>query len=127
MSQARCRSCGEPIALDEPVPRDAECPSCGHDVRCCANCRHYDVRYNNSCRETMADPVEDKQRRNFCEYFQLSREPWKPAAGGGREREARAKLESLFGGPRPPGDRAAEARKKLERLFGERPEPSDDA
>jgi len=102
MSETVCRSCGSPIARDEPIPRDLECPGCGHDVRSCFNCRHYDTRYNNSCRETEADPVEDKHRRNFCEYFQLSREPLARSPGGvSREAEARRKLEQLFG--RPPG------------------------
>src|SRR5438876_12398510 len=102
MTHAVCRSCGTPIPFDEPIPRDAECTGCGQDIRCCLNCRHYDTHYNNSCRETMADPVEDKARRNFCEYFQLDKAPFAgkgaAAAGAGREADARAKLDQLFGG-----------------------------
>jgi len=45
----------------------------------------------------MADPVEDKARRNFCEYFSFTREPFRAAAAGkDRAAEARSKLESLF-------------------------------
>ena len=115
-----CRTCGTPLAIDPPIPRDAECPNCGHDVRSCANCRHYDPRLHNSCREPEADPVEDRHHRNFCEYFELSREPWaKPTAT--RETEARAKLEGLFG--KPPGGATSpqSAREKLEGLFKKPP------
>ena len=99
-----CRSCGAPITLSDPIPRDAECSSCGHDVRCCTNCRFYVTRYNNSCRETEADPVEDKHRRNFCEYFQLSREPGATkGAAPDRAAEARRKLDQLFKGKPKPG------------------------
>ena len=92
-----CRACGHALAIDEPIPRDAECPGCGHDVRTCTNCRHYDPRCHNSCRETEADFVEDRHHRNFCEYFSLSREPWQPPATE-RAEDARKKLDALFGG-----------------------------
>ncbi len=135
-----CHFCGTPLTVGEPIRRDSECESCRKDLRCCVNCRHYDVRYNNSCTETMADPVEDKDRRNFCEYFYFSREPFATAQGdaaresearskldqlfGGKQpaagpsQSAREKLEGLFGGPKPAGDRAADAKKKLDGLFG---------
>ena len=95
----QCQSCGAPVTVGEPIPRDSECESCRHDLRCCRNCRHYDTRYNNSCRETEADPVEDKERRNFCEYFAFNPAPF---AGAGRTSaqtraaDARAKLDALF-------------------------------
>jgi hypothetical protein len=143
-----CHTCGAAVTLDEPIPRDAECESCGRDLRCCLNCRHYDTRYNNSCRETMADPVEEKHRRNFCEYFSFSREPFAATkAPSSREAEARAKLSQLFGGSgsakseppkpahdklaglsgssKPPDPRAADAKKKLDALFG-KPKPAAD-
>ena len=107
MAQLQCHFCGAPVTIDEPVPRDSECEACRHDVRCCVNCRHYDLRYNNSCRETLADPVEDKKRRNFCEYFSFNPEPFRAAAGStAKQAEARAKLDALFKKPdRPPEGR----------------------
>lgn len=132
-----CQSCGTRVPYDEPIPRDSECEGCRTDLRCCRNCRHYDPRMNNQCRETQADPVVEKTRRNFCEYFYFSREAFAGGGTGGREAEARAKLEAMFGGPRsaPDADRAPEspggakpsgaggreeaAREKLRRLFGE--------
>lgn len=113
------------------------------------NCRHYDARYNNSCRETMADPIEDKDRRNFCEYFAPNSAGATAAKTAAKQAESRAKLDALFGGGptasgpsqtareklesmfgrKPPTDRADEARKKLDALFkkdaGPRPEEEE--
>ena len=119
MAQRFCQSCGAAITRDDPIPRDAECESCGRDLRACLNCRHYDTRYNNACTETQAEPVTDKGRRNFCEFFYFNPAP-AAARGSGASREAgaRAKLDSLFGGgsgARP--DKSGEARKKLDDLF----------
>src|SRR5438552_12590628 len=144
MAQLQCQLCGAPVTIAEPLPRDAECGSCKHDLRCCRNCRHYDPSYNNSCRETMADPVEDKLRRNFCEYFYFNRAPYAAGAVSSRADEARAKLESLIGkssgsaqagankqtpgghpGPDPNHDRESDARMKLEGLFRKQPKPDD--
>ena len=59
--------------------------------------RHFDERYNNQCTETDAEPVTDKTRRNFCEYFYFSRAAFVGAsAGSDRAAEARVKLEALF-------------------------------
>lgn len=92
-----CHLCGAALDVHEPVARDAECPACRGDVRCCRNCRHYDERYNNSCTETEADPVPEKARRNFCEFFYFSREPFvKTGTSANRAADARAKLDALF-------------------------------
>lgn len=142
MTAYRCRACGVALKIEPPLSRDAECPECGHDVRCCINCRHYDPAYHNACHETEADPVADKHHRNFCEYME-PREPMEPggtaepAGGGSREADARARLDQLFGGARPakdapappagasgaarPETREEAARRKLRELFGEGP------
>ena len=120
-----CRHCGTPITLGEPIGREAVCESCGRDLRSCRQCRHFDPRYHNQCRETEAEMVEDKDRRNFCEYYALNPAAWTPAAAAGdRERQARARLERLFdkGGPGLTPDRKADARARLEDLFRKRPE-----
>jgi hypothetical protein len=76
----------------------------------------------------MADPVVEKDRRNFCEYFQFSREPFAAAgSGGAKQAEARAKLDALFGGKGAAGGTgASDARKKLDALFGKKPPDDDD-
>lgn len=115
-----CHLCGAALDVHEPVARDAECPACRGDVRCCRNCRHYDERYNNSCTETEADPVPEKSRRNFCEFFYFSREPFVKPAGAKREADARAKLDALFGGGAKPGA-SSDAKSKLDALFKKPP------
>jgi hypothetical protein len=136
MPVLHCHRCGTAAEIDLPLARDAECESCGRDLRCCLNCRHYAPGYNNACRETEAEPVVDKDRRNFCEYFDIERGARGAGAPGSRAADARAKLDAMFGGGRPPGmgktsgspfgaakeDRSAEARKKLEGLFGGNPD-----
>lgn len=119
MPPFQCQQCGKPVPYDEPIPRDSECEGCRRDLRCCMNCRHYDTSRNNSCRETEAELVEDKARRNFCEFFSFNRAPFAAAgqAKSSREAEARARLESLFGGGPRPAATPSDARRKLEDLF----------
>src|SRR5262249_21661845 len=97
-----CRHCGTAVTLSEPIPRDAECSGCGRDLRACVQCRHYDTAYNNSCRETEAEPVVEKERRNFCEFFSFARGP-RPKEGdsSARQHAARAQLDAWRRG-RPP-------------------------
>ena len=127
MPTLQCQTCGATVPYDEPIPRDSECEGCHTDLRCCLNCRHHDDSRNNACRETEAELVEDKSRRNFCEFFSFNRRAF--VAGqkkNPREAEARARLESLFGGARAPGaTRESGARRKLEDLFG-KPKPDAD-
>ena len=128
MPTLQCQACGTAVPYDEPIPRDSECEGCHRDLRCCMNCRHYDPLRNNSCRETEAELVEDTAWRNFCEFFSFNRRSF--VAGQGvnpREAEARARLESLFGGPTAPGATGpSDARKKLEGLFGKPTDDEDD-
>jgi hypothetical protein len=127
MAQLQCHHCGAPVTFNEPLARDAECGACGGDLRCCINCRHYDTNYNNSCRETEAEPVVDKPRRNFCEFFSYSTAPF-AKSGGGREADARAKLSGLFkSGGNSPGPSPAGAKEKLEDLLRESKTPDDRA
>lgn len=122
-----CRHCGTAVTLAPPIPRDAECSGCGRDLRACVQCQYYDPAYNNSCRETEAEPVVEKERRNFCEFFSFADAP-RPRAGEGssRQQEARAKLDALFRGapakPSPSGD----ARARLEALFRDPSKPKKD-
>ena len=100
-----CQFCGAAVTLSEPIPRESSCESCRHDYHACRQCRHYDPTRNNSCSETEAELVEDKERRNFCEFFSFNPAPYRAAARDqGREAQARAKLEGLFKRkPEPPG------------------------
>lgn len=122
----QCQFCGAAVTLGEPIPRESSCEKCLRDLRCCRQCRHYDPALNNSCRETEAELVEDKKRRNFCEFFSINPAPFRPETQDrGREAQARAKLEGLFkgGAPGATSDRATDARAKLDALFRKKPGP----
>ena len=91
-----CWKCGAPLA-DMPVPvgRSEYCRVCRAEIHVCRMCRFYDTRKANHCAEPVAEPVQNKERANFCGYFD-------PVAGRYEPRvtvanDSRAKLEALFG------------------------------
>lgn len=128
MASRECQFCGAAVTVSDPIPRESSCESCRHDYRSCRQCRHYDPALNNSCRETEAELVEDKERRNFCEFFDFNPAPFRPTGrDASREAQARAKLEGLFKGGTPPmtSDRSTDARAKLDALFKKPPPPGE--
>jgi hypothetical protein len=64
-----CYSCKKQVSVVGKPGRSDTCPHCDADLRCCFNCRFYDPKAYNQCRETQAERVLDKDRGNFCEYF----------------------------------------------------------
>ena len=67
----KCFSCNSPLEdlLSSPVGRGATCFKCLSDVRCCMNCQFYDPSSYNSCEESQAERVVEKERANFCDWF----------------------------------------------------------
>jgi hypothetical protein len=105
VANLQCQFCGSAVTLAEPIPRESSCEKCRHDYHSCRQCRHYDTSRHNSCRETQAEMVEDKERRNFCEFFDFNQAPFRGAAPNtSREAQARAKLDALFKKPTKPGE-----------------------
>lgn len=70
MGPVLCYHCGKSIS-ENNLGRQDSCESCGRDTRVCKNCRHYDKNANNECREEQAMRVVDKEKGNFCEWFQV--------------------------------------------------------
>ena len=95
MSQikASCFSCGKTLTLLQGFSRREECPHCHGDVHVCKNCRFYDKFSYNECKETSADVVLEKDRANFCDYFQIS-----DGAGGSNptKEDLKSAAEALF-------------------------------
>jgi hypothetical protein len=103
-----------------PLARLAECPSCHAQLHVCRMCAFFDPAAAQQCREPVADAVADKQRANFCGYFQLAAQPRPPVSG--QAAATRQQLDVLFGGQASASaaeakDPAAAAREELERLF----------
>jgi hypothetical protein len=90
-----CWKCGNEIQLDFKPARKDTCDKCGAYLKCCLNCVFYDPGAHNQCREPQAEWQGDKEKANFCEYFQ----PRKGGASEGRgspKDDARKKLDDLF-------------------------------
>jgi hypothetical protein len=107
--------------IDGKVPFRCECERCSADLHVCLTCRFYDRYAENQCRETIADPVSNKDKRNLCDLHRIGA----TEDNAGAVDAAKAKLAALFGGASPvtagstsaSSDPAAEAKRKLEALF----------
>jgi hypothetical protein len=117
-----CWRCGASLqGLLLPFGRRAECLACKAEIHVCRMCRFYDPNVAKSCREPIAEEVQDKERANFCGYFEPRPRAYVPrdAAAG---RTAKARLDALFGdrgaGTPSAATPADRAREELGRLFG---------
>lgn len=88
-----CVFCGKPFELDGPVGRRDQCRHCGRDLRCCKQCKFYDARSYNECKEVMAERILDKERANACEYYAPR---GSSHTNADRVANARSALEALF-------------------------------
>ncbi|HOV39037.1 MAG TPA: hypothetical protein PLG79_09965 [Spirochaetales bacterium] len=71
----KCHFCNTEVPTDTPIYRSSLCSHCGKEIRICLNCVFYLPGAHWDCRESIPDPVFDKERANFCEFF-------RPASGG---------------------------------------------
>jgi len=96
-----CYHCGSELPF-ERATRSALCPSCGKEVKVCMNCRFYKKGAHWDCAETISEPVSEKDRANFCDFFMFAEEPRKHADSGSQgstasNRSARSQFNKLFG------------------------------
>lgn len=87
-----CFSCGKELNFPLGVGRRDECEHCRADVHVCKNCRFYDAKAYNECREPSAEVVREKDRANYCEYFQAG----SGAGGAQSQKDLLAAAEALF-------------------------------
>jgi hypothetical protein len=90
-------------ALTLPIERRDLCPECGIELHVCKMCIHFDASVTRQCREDGAEDVQEKERANFCEWF----EPSESAFDIDKKSEAdkaREALEALFSGLGKPED-----------------------
>lgn len=91
-----CWKCGASLAeLSLPFGRADYCRACRAEVHVCRMCRFYDVTKAKQCAEPVADLVRDKERANFCGYFEPAAGRYRPPAAAADE--ARNALNALFG------------------------------
>ena len=93
-----CHHCGWEWALAGQPGRTERCHQCDADLRVCLNCVCYDPHAAHQCRDRRAEPVEDKDSGNFCEYFEfVGRVFVSQAANHSREDAVRTQWKRLFG------------------------------
>jgi hypothetical protein len=90
-----CAACTKELDLGHSIGRRDVCPFCKADLRSCRNCRHSDLRAAKQCREPQAELVKDKERANFCDFFQFAERGGSGAEDGAAE-QARKALDTLF-------------------------------
>lgn len=94
-----CKKCGKPVLVTE-IFRTTTCPDCGADLHSCVNCKFYSVNSHFDCRETIQEPVVDKERANFCDFYSLNPGPFKTDGRQARAKaQAKAQAQALFGAP----------------------------
>ena len=91
-----CYDCGSSIELGSVVPREEECPNCRNEVKVCMNCIQYDPASYNECRESNAERIVEKDRRNFCDYFKAGRDSKSTSSEGRSKDDLLKDLDSLF-------------------------------
>ncbi len=120
-TELHCWKCCE--ALEDvliPFSRLAKCRACKADLHVCRMCEFFDSTVSNSCREPVAENVNDKKRANFCGYFQPgdnTRTNNSTVIDSGRD-----SLEGLFGLEQGTGklsmSDAEQSKQELDALFG---------
>jgi hypothetical protein len=95
-----CHRCAAELHLASAVTRTDSCPHCHSDLKCCLNCRLHDPGANNQCREPQAEWQADKEKSNFCEFFEFREtsslsQPGMGGAQSGPDR-ARSAFDALF-------------------------------
>ena len=94
-----CWKCGASLeAVPLPLSRLSECPQCRAYLHSCRQCRFYDPRSPDRCREERAEHVRDCETANFCDWFA----PHSPSVQATRSDAVRTGLDSLFGGSGAP-------------------------
>jgi hypothetical protein len=94
-----CFKCGTAIELEKISRRD-ECPGCGTDLRVCLNCAFYAESRANACVEPKVEPVKEKDRANYCDFFRFKEGatgfPRAGISGMGQKDSGKAEAEKLW-------------------------------
>ena len=71
--QGACWHCGAALGAYD-FGRETNCIACGKPTRVCRNCRWHARGVSNECREPMAERILEKERANYCDFFEPSTE-----------------------------------------------------
>lgn len=72
MSHFLCHHCKTSIEFSglQKIGRRDSCANCLRDLHACLNCQHFDAAANRECREHVPERVNDKEKSNFCDFFE---------------------------------------------------------
>lgn len=92
-----CYRCGASLEkLTLPLSQRDACPSCAVHLHVCRMCVHFAPDVPKQCREDDAEEVTDKEKMNFCEWFQPNAEAFDPQRAA-EAAKASDELAALFG------------------------------
>ncbi|MCL2042661.1 MAG: hypothetical protein FWG89_00830 [Treponema sp.] len=91
-----CWYCGSPVTEPEPIGRSFRCSVCDKDLRSCRNCRFCLSGSKGGCSEANAEPVAEKERANFCDWFKLDPKYRGETAGNKKNMEKADEAKSAF-------------------------------
>lgn len=89
-----CVLCGSPLP-EGKIYRSDSCGSCGKPLKSCKNCKFYAPGKQYDCSEHISEPVFDKERENYCDYYQPNRS-FGNQKGKNKADDARDAFNSLF-------------------------------
>lgn len=92
-----CYNCGWIWTYTSAPGRSDSCPQCHADLRVCLNCARYNERAAQQCTEPRAEPVADKDRANYCEWFSFAVRNFTRRTESDRAAAAREALRKLLG------------------------------
>jgi hypothetical protein len=96
----RCHRCGEPWRDKGSPGRREDCLKCGAALHVCANCRFFDAKALEWCRETQArmDKPLAVDSANVCDWFVFA-DPDEEHLDAEKSKSARLAIEALFKKP----------------------------
>ncbi len=65
-----CFHCKKTNSFQSKIGYREECSHCSSDLHVCKNCQFYDVKSYNECREPSAEVLREKERANYCDFFE---------------------------------------------------------
>ena len=71
----QCYKCGAEWVGDTQPGYHESCPDCNAFLHCCLNCQFHDVTMPNECTSSTTEPVQYRDRDNFCDEFKIIEEP----------------------------------------------------
>ncbi|MBN1524751.1 MAG: hypothetical protein JW904_09720 [Spirochaetales bacterium] len=93
-----CAHCKKELPPELQIVKSSSCPFCRADLKTCTNCVFYKPGSHWDCAETISEPVREKDKSNFCDFFRYNknRKP-ETSADAHTTVDARDNFSKLFG------------------------------